>query len=260
MTDQNKKGGARKAPFPAERKRSGRFMKVLPVLMIVLGGLMIGGVLAIKQYTARQQTTLIDQYRSGARQQASAQSTPGAGAQEASAEPEGTPGDGRMEALPDTEQMVELDQETAPSPQQIKDDLANIKLLGIMSIPKIDLEVAVGEGVTNRTIRYAVGHFEQTALPGENGNFSVIGHRSYIMGEFFNRLDEVEIGDQITVERDGVLYTYSVYDIMVVEPTDMWVLDETPDPQITLITCTPIRIATHRLVVKGTLIDTSSLN
>ncbi|MGI5899407.1 MAG: class D sortase [Christensenellales bacterium] len=257
MNDKNKRGGAQKAPFPAERKRSGGLMKVLPVLMIAAGVLMIAGVLAIKQYTARQQSTLIEQYRSGAYQsQPSPQATPGNDEQAPSATPESTP----EAMLPDTEQMVELDQEEAPGPQQIKDDLANIKLLGVMSIPKIDLEVAVGEGVTNRTIRYAVGHFQQTALPGENGNFSVIGHRSYIMGEFFNRLDEVEIGDQVMVERDGMLYTYSVSDIMVVEPTDMWVLDSTPDPQITLITCTPIRIATHRLIVKGVLTDAYPLN
>lgn len=233
-------------------------MKALPALMIVLGVLMIAGVLVIKQYTARQQTTLIEQYRSGVTAAEGAPETENA-PQKPSVTPGSAQGEGAI-ALPDTEQMATLDQEAAPSAQQIKDDLANIKLLGVMSIPKISLEVAVGEGVTNRTIRYAVGHFEQTALPGDNGNFAVIGHRSYIMGEFFNRLDEVEIGDDVIVERDGMLYTYSVTEIMVVEPTDIWVLDATPDPQITLITCTPIRVATHRLVVKGVLADASPLN
>ena len=128
-----------------------------------------------------------------------------------------------------------------------------IEPICILSIPKIGLTMAVAEGVGNEILRYALGHYEDTALPGENGNFSVIGHRNYAFGQFLNRLDEVEEGDNIIVQRENKEYEYIVTQILVVEPEDTWVLDPTPDAQITLVTCTPVRIATHRLIVKGVL-------
>ena len=125
--------------------------------------------------------------------------------------------------------------------------------IGIMTIPKLDLKVCVAEGTDNEILKYAVGHFANTAMPGEKGNFSVAGHRSYTYGEYFNRLDELEIGDAITVKTKENEYTYTVYDIQVVLPEDISVLDSTDDATITLVTCTPIRVATHRLIVKGRL-------
>lgn len=125
--------------------------------------------------------------------------------------------------------------------------------IGIMKIPKIDLKVAIGEGVDNKTLKYAVGHFEGTAMPGEKGNFSVAGHRSYTYSEYFNRLDELKEGDDIIVETKKGEFTYKIYEKKVVEPTEVSVLDSTKDATITLVTCTPIRIATHRLIIKGKL-------
>ena len=125
--------------------------------------------------------------------------------------------------------------------------------VGLLMIPKIDLKVAVGEGVDMDTLKFAVGHFSNTALPGQKGNFCVAGHRNYTYGEYFNRLDEVKNGDAIIVKTVKGEYKYKVYDIKVVEPTETSVLDATPDATITLVTCTPVRVATHRLIIKGRL-------
>ncbi len=136
------------------------------------------------------------------------------------------------------------------------DDLLKIEgidVIGVMEIPKIDLKVAVAEGTDKQTLKKAVGHFEGTAMPGEIGNFAVAGHRSYTYNEFFNRLDEMEIGDEIRVKTTKGEFVYEVTDIFVVEPHEVWVLDPTPEATITLVTCTPIRVATHRLIVKGKL-------
>jgi sortase A len=127
--------------------------------------------------------------------------------------------------------------------------------IGIMKIPKIDLKVAVGEGIDDKTLRYAVGHFNGTAMPGEKGNFSVAGHRSYTYSQYFNRLDEVKIGDEIIVKTKKGEFTYKVNETKVVEPTEVSVLDKTEDATITLVTCTPVRVATHRLIVKGKLVQ-----
>jgi sortase A len=141
--------------------------------------------------------------------------------------------------------------EASPNIKLPLEDLSSA--IGIIKIPKIDLKVAVGEGIENKTLKYAVGHFEGTAMPGEKGNFAVAGHRSYTYSEYFNRLDELNIGDDIIVKTNKGEFTYKVYEKKVVEPTEVSVLDKTKEPTITLVTCTPIRVATHRLIVKGKL-------
>lgn len=127
--------------------------------------------------------------------------------------------------------------------------------IGIMTIPKIDLKVAIGEGIDNKILKYAVGHFQGTPLPGEGGNFCVAGHRSYTFGQYFNRLDELSEGDEITVKSTKGEFKYKVTDKKVVEPTEVSVLDNTKEETITLVTCTPVRVATHRLIVIGKLVQ-----
>jgi len=123
--------------------------------------------------------------------------------------------------------------------------------IGIISIPKIEVNVALSEGVDVETLKYAVGHFTGTPMPGKKGNFCVAGHRSYAYNEYFNRLDELTIGDKISVTTLGGEFIYEVYESKVVRPEETSVLDNTESSEITLVTCTPIRVATHRLIVKG---------
>lgn len=127
----------------------------------------------------------------------------------------------------------------------------NNEVIGILKIPKIDLKVAIGEGVDMENLKYAVGHFPQTAMAGEVGNFCVAGHRSYTYSEYFNRLDEITEGDEIYVQTKKGEFRYKVYEKKVVEPSEYSVLNPTNDVTLTLITCTPIRSATHRLIIKG---------
>lgn len=123
--------------------------------------------------------------------------------------------------------------------------------IGIMKIPKIDLKVAISEGVDVNTLKYAVGHFTGTPYPGEKGNSAIAGHRSYTYNEYFNRLDEVIEGDQIIIKTKKGEFTYKVYEKFVVLPEEVSVLNNTKDAELTLITCTPIRVATHRLIIKA---------
>lgn len=139
------------------------------------------------------------------------------------------------------------------STPNVKPNSQDIKAMAVMVIPKINLTVAVAEGTDEETLKYAVGHFEGTAMPGEKGNFAVAGHRSYTYSEYFNRADELENGDEIIVRTKKGEFTYIVYEQKVVEPTEISVLDPTKEATITLVTCTPIRVATHRLIIKGRL-------
>lgn len=137
-----------------------------------------------------------------------------------------------------------------------KYDIASV--MGLLIIPKISLEEAIREGSTKSVLSSALGHMEGTALPGEEGNCCIAGHRNYTFGKYFNRLNEMEIGDLIEIETYDAHYTYEVYDIFVVEPTQLSVLDEIEGNNLTLITCTPIFVGSHRLIIRAALVETQT--
>ncbi|MBE5838930.1 sortase [Butyrivibrio sp.] len=119
----------------------------------------------------------------------------------------------------------------------------------ILRIPSIDSENVVTEGTSKEALKAALGHESDTVLPGELGNCVIAGHRNYTFGKFFNRLEEVEIGDMIYIDTPTDTYSYRVYEIKTVKPEDVEILENTDKEILTLYTCTPIYIATHRLVV-----------
>lgn len=119
----------------------------------------------------------------------------------------------------------------------------------VLRIPSIDSENLVTEGTSKQALKTALGHETDTPLPGEVGNCVIAGHRNYSFGKFFNRLGEVEIGDMIYIDTPTDTYSYRVNEIKTVEPEEVEILDNTENEILTLYTCTPIYIATHRLVV-----------
>ena len=130
-------------------------------------------------------------------------------------------------------------------------------VLGIVSIPKIDVQVSIQEGIDEKSLKYAVGHFRETAKPGEKGNCAIAGHRSYTFNKFFNRLGELETGDEISVKTQKGDFKYIVYEKKIVVPTDISVLSSTEDTIITLITCHPERSSDYRLIVKAKIQNTN---
>lgn len=129
-------------------------------------------------------------------------------------------------------------------------------LIGIIVIDKINVELPILEGATQANLKNAAAHLTGTAPLGEAGNGAIAAHRAHKTGRLFNRLNEVTYGDQIIIRTDGRELTYSVHHISVVEPTDVTVLEGSPDESIiTLITCDPLYEATHRLIVQGRLIE-----
>ena len=134
-----------------------------------------------------------------------------------------------------------------------KDDYEIGDVIGVLNIPKIKLEVAIKRGVTNEILKDSIGHFENTSMPGEYGNFSVAGHRAYTNNKFFSNLDELEIGDELNVLSKNENHKYIVKSIDVVTPDKVQVIDsnDKSKKEITLVTCTPKYIGSHRLIVKG---------
>lgn len=130
------------------------------------------------------------------------------------------------------------------------------KMLGTIEIPKIDVDILIIDGTNNEDLKWGAGYFKGTAPIGEVGNTALAGHRSYTFGKIFNRLNEVEIGDDIIIKTKNDTYKYKAYDIKVIEPTDFSVLEPQGDKKIlTLITCDPIYIATHRLIIHAELLE-----
>lgn len=113
--------------------------------------------------------------------------------------------------------------------------------LGILRIPKIDLEVAVLEGTDDLTLNRAVGHVEDTAKPGQPGNVGIAGHRD----GYFRGLKEIAKGDTMEIETLSGVDTYRVTDIWIVKPEDVQVLDPTPQPSVTLVACYPFYFVGH---------------
>lgn len=129
--------------------------------------------------------------------------------------------------------------------------------LGRLEIPKIHVDLPILEGATNVQLRYGLAHVTETAKPGENGNAAMLGHRMLDSGRHLNRLDEVEVGDKITINTGTDLYTYEVTDMPVIDPEVLmdYVERHYGEPTITLITCHPIPSWSHRLLCIARQID-----
>ncbi len=122
--------------------------------------------------------------------------------------------------------------------------------LGVLRISRIGLEVPILEGTDDWTLNRAVGHIADTAAPGANGNSGIAGHRD----GFFRGLKDVKEGDEIALETRHGRETYRVERTWIVDPTDVSVLDPTPAPAITLVTCYPfyfIGSAPQRFIVRA---------
>src|SRR5581483_7063771 len=102
------------------------------------------------------------------------------------------------------------------------------------------------------TAPFAVGHHQGTAFPGEVGNVVLSGHiSSPNEGDVFRHLPNLKMNDGVVVMTSEQPYLYRVADIKVMTPDAVQVLDRTPTQVLTLITCVPDGIYSHRLVVRA---------
>ena len=126
--------------------------------------------------------------------------------------------------------------------------------IGILTIPRIEAELPVTAGVSEKQLKISEGWVMQTDMVGSVGNAVIAGHRSYTSGLHFNRLDELEAGDEILfTAADGEAMRFIVEETLTVDPDDpaVFSLPQEGWAQLTLYTCTPIRKATHRLIVRA---------
>ncbi len=122
-----------------------------------------------------------------------------------------------------------------------------------IEIPAVGLDAYVLEGTEPSQLDRAPGHYPETPLPGESGNACIAGHRT-MHGKPFNRLDELEPGDEIVCVTPAGRFTYRVEGTRIVDPTEVSVAGSTDDDRLTLTTCHPKRSARQRLVVTALLV------
>jgi sortase A len=130
--------------------------------------------------------------------------------------------------------------------------------LARLYIPRLGKSWVVVEGVTKADIRHAPGHYPNSQLPGQVGNFALAGHR---MPSVFWDLDQLSDGDPIVVETRTSWHVYTVVKKYVVRPTQVEVVSKNPDAPkappthkfMTLTTCNPKWDNYQRLIVRAEL-------
>ena len=126
--------------------------------------------------------------------------------------------------------------------------------LAVLRSPRLGIEVPVLPGTDDLTLNRGAGHIEGTAAPGEPGNAAIAGHRD----GFFRGLKDVALGDRFELETIAGRRVYEVSSIQIVEPTDLHVLDPTPQPVLTLVTCYPfyyVGNAPKRFIVHASRVE-----
>lgn len=120
-------------------------------------------------------------------------------------------------------------------------------------IPAIDVDAPIVEGDDWESLKKGAGHTIGTANPGERGNCVIAAHND-IYGEIFRRLPELTVDDEIVVETQSTSYRYVVEQTRIVSPKEVSVMDNTSTPVLTLISCYPYGVDTHRIVVIAGLV------
>ena len=139
-------------------------------------------------------------------------------------------------------------------------DVSGTGIMCSIEIPKIKVNLPIYHGVEEGVLQIAVGHIPGSSLPigGESTHSVLSGHRGLPSARLFTDLDKLVVGDTFLLNVLDEVLTYEVDQILIVEPYDLSSLEIIPgEDLVTLVTCTPYGINTHRLLVRGHRIETA---
>jgi len=125
-------------------------------------------------------------------------------------------------------------------------------LLGRLEAPSVNMTAPVLEGSDDATLSRGAGHIEDTPFPGQPGNIGIAGHRDTI----FRPLRRIKVGDPLVLTAGERTYRYRISKTLIVGPDDVYVLDPTPNPTLTLVTCYPFEFIGHapkRFIIQAAL-------
>ena len=138
----------------------------------------------------------------------------------------------------------------APAVANASAALTTGSLIGSLEIPRLRLSAMIAEGDDDATLKVAIGHLPDTPLPWREGNSALAGHRD----TFFRPLQHIRVDDELRLSTVNGDLRYRVRETMVVGPNDVWVLNPTDRPTLTLITCYPfdyVGRAPRRFIVRA---------
>jgi len=174
---------------------------------------------------------------------------------------------GELAAAREYNQRLLLRSDPYRLPPELAEDYAGVLdvdgsgVMGYLEIPSIDCALAVYHGIDEAVLQTNVGHIEWSSLPvGGGSTHSVLsGHRGLPSAELLTNIDRMEIGDVFYIHILGEKLSYVVDDISVVLPheTEKLQIFEGKD-YVTLLTCTPYGINSHRLLVRGERVNAES--
>ncbi len=142
------------------------------------------------------------------------------------------------------------------------DEILNVGdsgIIGYIAIPVISVELPIYHGTSAEVLNIATGHLEGSSLPigGKNTHAVISAHRGLPSAKLFTDLDELVTGDTFTITVLNEVFTYEVEEILIVEPSEIDKLSVIPDGDyVTLMTCTPYGINSHRLLIRSHRIET----
>ncbi len=142
-----------------------------------------------------------------------------------------------------------------PSPEDVPDagDTLPTAIIGRIQIPKIGLDSELRDQITQESIDLGPSHWPGTAMPGGFGNAVIAGHRNSHTAPFHDA-GNLRVGDQITlVDGSGHAFHYAVTEMFVVDPSAVWITEQTPGHTLTLFTCHPLGLSAQRLVIRAAL-------
>lgn len=124
--------------------------------------------------------------------------------------------------------------------------------IGNISIPKLNVSQPIYSGVTEKVFDIGIGYWPGTALPGQEGNMVLGGHRTSGARPFYD-IQKLAVGDPIIITRGGRKYTYVVNGFRIVKPTATWILNQTSARTLTMFSCHPRGSIRQRYVVTASL-------
>jgi len=130
-------------------------------------------------------------------------------------------------------------------------------LLGRLEAPSVRMSANVLEGSDDATLSRGAGNIEDTPFPGQPGNIGIAGHRDTI----FRPLRNVKVGDPLTLTTADRTYRFRISKTLIVGPDDVYVLDPTGQPTLTLVTCYPFEFVGHaprRFIIQASLMESEA--
>ena len=128
------------------------------------------------------------------------------------------------------------------------------EIMGYINIPKIGVDLPIYHGTSDVVLKNGVGHLESSSLPvgGKNTHCVLAGHTGLASGRVFDNIDKLEFGDVFYINVLDKTLEYKVDNIVKVDPNDTEAIKLNPDKDyVTLVTCTPRLVNSHRLLVRG---------